>query len=36
MTDATFVLLWAAVIWIAIEISGGGGGTRQRLQVPTV
>lgn len=32
MGDATFILFLAVVVWLATEISGGGGGKRNRLR----
>lgn len=34
MADWTFVLFLAVVIWLAIELSDGGGGSRRRLRYP--
>jgi hypothetical protein len=35
MSDAAYALFLAIVIWLAFEFNNdGGGGTRQRLQVP--
>jgi hypothetical protein len=36
MGDATFILFLAVVVWLAIESSGGGGGKRNRLPVPSL
>jgi hypothetical protein len=34
MADSTFLLFLAVVIWLAIELSDGGGGSRRRLRHP--
>lgn len=36
MGDANFILFLVMVIWLAIEITGGGGGKRNRLRVPSL
>lgn len=36
MGDANFILFLAVVVWMIIEITGGGGGKRARLRVPSV
>ena len=34
MSDALYILMLAIVVWLAIEFSDGGGGSRQRGRVP--
>ena len=36
MGDAIFILFLAVVVWMAIDLTGGGGGKRDRLRVPSL
>ncbi len=36
MGDANFILFLAVVVWMAIDLTGGGGGKRDRLRVPSL
>ena len=36
MGDANFILFLAVVVWMAIELTGGGGGKRNRLRLPSL